>query len=103
MKITLGGKLSIGLALVFAGFSATVVLVPMDAGNIQQFCGVVLYYLSFPIGRLNGMFDGGHSGSQSQLVVYGLLMFINCFLLGYSIAGVLHLFRLGCRKFRSKS
>jgi len=96
MRITLGGKLSISLAALFAGLWAMLLLAGPGAYHVQVYGGNAIYLLSFPLGWLGGMFAGGHGGSLSQVVVYLLLMIPNSFLLGYSIAGVFHVFRYVC-------
>ena len=103
MKIALGGKISIALALICSCLWVTLLLVPDNASKVQQFGGVALYYLSFPIGWLSSMFSGGHEVRPSQLIIYLVLLIPNCFLLGYSLAGVFHLFRRVCRPSRFKA
>lgn len=103
MKIALGGKISIALALIYGCLLATLLLVPDDAGNVQRFGGMALFYLSFPIAWLSSMFSGGHEARPSRLIIYLVLLIPNCFLLGYSIAGVFHLFRRVCRPSRFKA
>ena len=96
MKVTPGGKLSVSLAACIGGLWIMLLLAEPDAPHIRQYGDVIifaLYYLSFPIGWLSGMSDGGHGGRPSQLVLFLLLLIPYCFLVGYSIAGVFHLIR----------
>jgi len=89
MKLALGAKLSILIAFIvsalwfvlfFAGDSL--------GGGFQEFGGVILYFLSFPLGWLSGMFSHTDAGPASETWLYLILMIPNCFLLGYAFAGV---------------
>ena len=104
MKITLGGKISITYIVICSTIWATLLVVGEHlSGDLQQFAGFALYFLSFPVGWLSGIFSAGHGRSSSHAISYLLLMIPNAFLLGYSIAGVFHLFRYVCRRSRSKA
>jgi hypothetical protein len=92
MKITLGGKISISLAVCIGGLFALLFLVPDDSRLIQEYGGAALYYLTRPVSFVCGL-HGGHGGSQFQLVVFLLLLVPYCFLIGYAIAGVVYLIR----------
>jgi hypothetical protein len=98
MKITLGGKLSIAIAVLSAACWLTVAFAGLDAYHVQVYGGYAIYILSFPLGWLTGMFSGGHGGPPSQFYLYLLLLIPNAFILGYSIAGVFYALR---RVFRS--
>ena len=103
MKITLGGKISITLALLCAGFWAIMLLVPADATAAQEFGYVALAILSYPIAQLSGMFSHTDSGPPSELYKYLLLTIPNSFFLGYSISGGFYLLRRVCRSTHRKA
>lgn len=90
MKMRLGGKISIALALVCGGLWTMLLLAPANAGEVQPFGGAALCFLSFPTGWLSGVFSGGHEDRSSQLLLYLLLMIPNFFLVGYSIGRMFH-------------
>ena len=103
MKITLGGKISITLALLCAGFWAMLLLVPGDAAVAQEFGYVALAILSYPIAQFSGMFSHTDSGPPSELYMYLLLTIPNSFFLGYSISGGFYLLRRVCRSTHRKA
>jgi len=96
MKLSLGGKLSIGIALTYMILWTVTLKSPEDADRLKEFCVLALYVLSLPIGWLGGFFgvaDPPYHMAQRLLVRHLLLTIPNCFLLGYSLAGVLNGFR----------
>jgi hypothetical protein len=93
MKITLGGKLSIAIAVLFSASWLTVAFAGPGAYHVQVYGGYAVYFLSFPLAWLSGLFVGGHAGLPWHFYLYLLLLIPNMFVLGYSIAGVFHVLR----------
>jgi hypothetical protein len=98
MKITLGGRLSIAIAVLFVACWLTVAFAGPDAYHVQVYSGYALYILSFPLAWILRTFSDGHGGPPSLFYLYLLLLIPNTFILGYSIAGIFNVLR---RVFRS--
>lgn len=99
MKLALGAKFAILIAFVvsalwfvlfFAGDSL--------GGGFQEFGGLLIDLLSFPLGWLSGMFSHTDAGPKSEIWMYLILMIPNCFLSGYSLAGLAWVFGLRSRR-----
>jgi hypothetical protein len=95
MKMTLGGKLSIAVAVLIATSWLSLVFAGPDAYYVQIYGERAIFILSFPLGWLAGMFTGRHGGPPHQFYLYMALLIPNSFILGYSIAGLARLLRSG--------
>ena len=93
MKLTLGAKLSILIALIVSG-TWFLIFFAGDAmgGNLPDYLGLMLVILSFPIAQLSGMFSHTGTARQSELWWYLILMVPNCFLIGYSLSALIWFF-----------
>jgi len=91
MKATLGGKLTILVAVVCAAIWLTLLSAPPDAYHVHVYGSNAIFILSMPLGYLSGMFSHTDAGRASELWLYLLLMIPNCFLLGYSVSGLIWL------------
>jgi hypothetical protein len=59
MKITLGGKITIWMAVLYVGAWVLMFLFPGLLSIIAHYC------LSFPLGWLSGEFSGGHQADNA--------------------------------------
>ncbi len=93
MNLALGAKLSILIAMAVSGIWYLLFFAGDSlGGKFQEYGGVLLYLLSFPLGWLSGMFSHTDAGPNSEVWLYLILMIPNCFLLGYSLSGLRRLF-----------
>ncbi|BCX47532.1 hypothetical protein HAHE_14400 [Haloferula helveola] len=83
--MTLGGRLSIGLALIWAA-AWSVFLVDGLPVPCAELCRLALLTLSFPVALLK--FNSMGLYSLSDFLFYCALLVPNIFLLGYGLAGI---------------
>lgn len=91
---TLGGKLSIIVAVIWALSTASAMYAPykehlLILSSASCFVSVVL---SMPIAYFSGALWGSFP-STKQWIFYLFLMIPNCFILGYALAGLWNIFR----------
>ena len=89
-KLTLGGKLTVIVAVVWAFSTASARYAPyhehLPGLNLASwFVSVVL---SMPIAHFSGAVWGTGFPSTKEWILYFLLMIPNCFILGYALAGL---------------
>lgn len=95
MKTTLGGKLSMAVALIIAGCMGSMVLVGEGARDLQEFLEVVFLCFTWPLLRLHELFYPVQTDRTGigHVILFLLLLIPYCFLVGYSIAGLVRLLR----------
>lgn len=76
MNITLGGKLSILMALTVAGLTLMQFLAGAGAYHVQVYGGVALYCLTAPIIWVSDLFDGGGDQGVLPRIIFYLLLAI---------------------------
>lgn len=98
-RITLGGKISVGLCLLWA----ISVFVLLRRSSFSDYCELIAVYMTLPLGAIDnigGIFARrGVMGFGEVMTAY-LLMIPNAFLLGYGLASFYRLFRFVLRGFQ---
>ena len=101
-RLTLGGRISIGLCL----FWAINVFELMRRGPLSQYCESIAVWMTFPLGAINGIgsifWIRGVMGLDEVMTAY-VLMIPNVFLLGYGITSYFRVMRFCHRYFHPTS
>ena len=98
-RITLGGKISVGLCL----FWAICVFVLLRRGPFSDYCESIAVYMTLPLGlidNIGGIFARRGVMGLGEVMTAYLLMIPNTLLLGYSLASFYRLCRFVLRCFR---
>jgi len=98
-RITLGGKISISICLIWA----VSVFVLLSRGTFSDYCEPLAVYMTLPLGAIDNIGSifarRGVMGLGEVMTAY-LLMIPNALLLGYGIASCYRCFRSVLRRLR---
>jgi len=98
-RITLGGKISIGLCLLWA----ISVFVLLRRGPFSDYCESIAVYMTLPLGAIDnigGIFARRGAMGLGEVMTAYLLMIPNALLLGYGLTSFYRVFRFVLRWFQ---